>query len=321
MPDKYLITGGAGFIGSNLANHLIEHGQEVVVLDNFSTGKHENIDELRQSDQCRLIIGDVRDAEILLTAMQDCRAVFHLAALGSVPRSLAEPLTVFDVNVRGTVNVLECARQCNINRIVFASSGSVYGGQLSIPMDESVSLLPSSPYAASKSAAEAYMVAYSKSYEVETVTLRYFNVFGPRQDLNRSYPAVIPSFIKSIMQGKQPTIYGDGEQTRDFCHVENVCHATWLAAHALPGCCDGLPINIGSGESHTVNDIFIAIKKQLDLEVEPEYLAIRPGDVKYSIADISLAREKFGYMPCKNFADGLEATIKWYVKMLRTQTA
>jgi UDP-glucose 4-epimerase len=316
MKEKYLVTGGAGFIGSNLVRFLLERGQEVVVLDDLSSGKRENIDSLLVVGQCRLIVGDIRDPDVVPQAMRDCRAVFHLAAIGSVPRSVTDPVTSFDVNVRGTANILECAKVCGIKRIVFASSGSVYGGVGNTPLSESTPVAPASPYAASKAAGEAYFKAYAQSYGMETVPLRYFNVYGPRQNWKRLYPPVIPTFVQSILAGKSPIVYGTGNQTRDFCHVENICHANWLAAHIPPEQCDGSPVNIGCGVSHTVNDILEYLKGQFSQNIGAEYQPARPGDVEHSVSNIALARQKLGYEPRVEFVEGVKTTVAWYIETI-----
>ena len=311
-PSKYLVTGGAGFIGSNLVRFLLDKGQHVVVLDDFSRGKQENIDELFGTGRLHLIRGDIRNAAVVSRAMEDCRAVFHLAAFGSIPLSVADPIVNFDVNVNGTLTVLESARKCGIKRIVFASSASVYGGASIGPASERLAIFPTSPYAASKATCEAYLKAYATTYGMETVPLRYFNIFGPRQDDTQEFPGVVPSFIKNILEGVTPVIYGDGNQTRDFCHVENACIANWLAANAPAHCCDGNPVNVGCGESYTVNDILTFLKNKFGSGLNPRHEATRAGDVYHTTADISLIRDKFGYEPQVGFCEGLEATATWY---------
>ena len=308
MKNKYLITGGAGFIGSNLADYLLKRGQEVVVFDDLSSGKRENLD----LGTVELIEGDIRDLKTLAKAMHGCRAVFHLAAIGSVPRSVVDPLLFFDVNVNGTVNVLEAARKHGIKRLVFASSGSVYGGCKNGPLQEHMPIAPASPYAASKATCEAYMKVYTKSYDMETVSLRYFNIFGPRQDLDRTHVPVIPAFVKSIATGQEPVIYGDGYQTRDFCHVDNVCLANWLAATAPKECCNGSSINIGCGESHTVNEIFSLLTSLFHTAIPAQHHDTRIGDTYHSVADITLARQVLSYEPCVSFMSGLHSTAMWY---------
>ena len=308
--SRYLITGGAGFIGSNLARYVLSQGSQVVVLDNFSTGKRENIAEIL--DHITLIEGDMRNANDVATAMEGCDAIFHQGALGSVPRSIDDPVTSHDVNVNGTINVLETARDKGIKRIVFAASSSAYGNQQDSPKHENMPVLPISPYAASKTACEAYMQAYSDAFGLETVSLRYFNVFGPRQDPFGAYAAVIPAFVSKLLKNESPVVYGDGEQSRDFCYIDNVCRANWLAAHAPAENCDGRPLNIACHESVTLNQILRKLRALLETDVPAVYQPERAGDVKHSLADIRRAEEKIGYFPLVKFDEGLEKAIDWY---------
>ena len=308
--SKYLITGGAGFIGSNLAGYILDKGHDVVVLDNFATGKRENLTEIE--DRIVLIDGDVRNREQADQAVGGCAAVFHQAALASVPRSVEHPWASHDVNVNGTVTVLEAARAAGVRRVVFAASSSAYGDQKTSPKHEAMQSLPISPYAAQKVACEMYMQAYAAAYGMETVALRYFNVFGPRQDPNGAYAAVIPAFVSRLLRGEAPIVHGDGEQSRDFCHIANVCEANWLAAHAPAENCDGRPMNIACNQAASLNQILAKLKELLDVDVPPEYGPPRPGDVKHSLADISLAKEKIGYEPFVYFDEGLERAIDWY---------
>jgi len=312
--SKYLVTGGAGFIGSNLARFILAKGHEVVILDNFATGKRENLTEI--ADKIQLVEGDIRDRKTAEKAMNGCTAVFHEGALGSVPRSIDEPVTSHDVNVNGTVNILETARALGVKRIVFAASSSAYGNQPLSPKQEDMPVLPISPYASSKVACEAYLQAYAAAYQMETVSLRYFNVFGPRQDPFGAYAAVIPAFVSSLLKGKPPTVYGDGEQSRDFCYIDNVCHANWLAAHASAENCDGRPLNIACNESVTLNQILSKLQQLLGTNIEAIYTSERPGDVKHSLADIRRAKEKIGYEPLVRFNEGLETAIDWYKENL-----
>lgn len=307
---KYLITGGAGFIGSNLARFVLEKGGEVVVLDNFATGKRENLTGIM--DKITLIEGDIRNRQDVDCAMNGCCAVFHQGALGSVPRSVDDPITSHDVNVNGTICVLEAARKKGVKRIVFAASSSAYGDQPVSPKVEDMPVLPISPYAASKVACEAYMQAYAKVYQMETVSLRYFNVFGPRQDPFGAYAAVIPAFVSALLKGQSPTVYGDGEQSRDFCYIENVCQANWLAANAPAANCTGEPINIACYEAVTLNQILKKLQQLLSTDVSAVYTEERPGDVKHSLADIRRAKERIGYTPLVMFDQGLEKAIDWY---------
>ncbi|MDR1384744.1 MAG: SDR family oxidoreductase [Planctomycetaceae bacterium] len=308
--SKYLVTGGAGFIGSNLARFILAQGHDVVILDNFATGKRENLTEI--VDQIQLIEGDIRDRKATEKAMRDCAAIFHQGALGSVPRSIDDPVTSHDVNVNGTINVLETARALGVKRIVFAASSSAYGNQPVSPKQEDMPVLPISPYAASKTACEAYLQAYAAAFQMETVSLRYFNVFGPRQDPFGAYAAVIPAFVASLLKAQPPTVYGDGEQSRDFCYIDNVCQANWLAAHATAENCDGRPMNIACNESVTLNQILTKLQQLLNTNIPPIYTSERPGDVKHSLADIRCAKEKIGYEPLIRFNEGLERAIDWY---------
>ena len=316
--SRYLITGGAGFIGSNLARFILSQGHEVVVLDNFSTGKRENIVEILdqriagRNAPFTLMEGDIRNKNDVAEAMKDCVAIFHQAALGSVPRSIDDPATSHDVNVNGTINILETARVRGIRRIVFAASSAAYGNQPTSPKQEDMPVMPISPYAANKVACEAYMQAYASVYVMETVSLRYFNVFGPRQDPFGAYAAVIPAFVSLLLKNESPIVFGDGEQSRDFCYIDNVCRANWLAAHAPAENCDGKPINIACNESVTLNQILGKLRELLQTDIPAVYQPKRAGDVKHSLADIRRAKEKIGYTPQVMFDEGLEKAIGWY---------
>jgi nucleoside-diphosphate-sugar epimerase len=312
---KYLITGGAGFIGSNLARYILDKGHEVVVLDNFATGKRENIAEI--IDKITLVEGDIRDKSAVDVAVSGCVAIFHQGALGSVPRSMADPITSHDANVNGTLTVLQSAREANIKRIIFAASSSAYGEQPESPKIETMPVLPISPYAASKAACEAYLQAYAAAYKMETVSLRYFNVFGPRQDPFGAYAAVIPAFVSKILRDEQPEVFGDGEQTRDFCYIENVCYANWLAANAPPENCNGRPMNIACNAAVSLNQILNKLQKLMNKTVKPIYKPQRAGDVKHSLADIALAQKMIAYKPLVYFDEGLEKAINWYTENLR----
>jgi UDP-glucose 4-epimerase len=307
---KYLITGGAGFIGCNLARFILGKGHEVIVLDNFSTGKRENLTEIL--DKITLIEGDIRHRETLNRAVQGAVAIFHEAALASVPASVADPMTAHDVNVNGTINVLEAARAAGIKRIVFAASSAAYGDNPLSPKLETMCPVPISPYAANKIAGECYLQAYAAAYGMETVSLRYFNVFGPHQDPFGAYAAVIPAFVINIIRKQRPQVFGDGEQTRDFCYIENVCHANWLAAHAAAEHCNGAPINIACNAAVSLNQILDKLKSLMKSDIQAEYLPPRVGDIKHSLAGVDLAKEKIGYTPLVYFDEGLERAINWY---------
>jgi UDP-glucose 4-epimerase len=305
---KVLVTGGAGFIGSHLVRALLLRGDEVRVLDNFSTGNRANLDQL----EVDLVEGDLRSYERVATAVRGAEVVFHEGALPSVPRSIQDPLTSTAVNVEGTLNVLLAARDAGVRRVVFASSSSVYGNAPGMPRRESQPVAPLAPYAVSKLAAEQYCIVSNRVFGVETVALRYFNVFGEYQDPRSGYAAVIPKFIRMMLDGERPTIFGDGETSRDFTHVENVVEAN-LAAAAEPAAA-GRVMNIAVGSSHTLNELVSALQSLLDSELEPEYGLPRPGDVSESLADVSLARELLGYEPRVEFEEGLQRTIAWIVE-------
>jgi UDP-glucose 4-epimerase len=305
---KVLVTGGAGFIGSNLALALLARGHEVRLLDNFSTGHRSNLEPL----DAELVEGDLRSYERVAAAVSGIEVVFHQGALPSVPRSIQDPLTSTAVNVEGTLNVLLAARDAGVRRVVFASSSSVYGDAPGMPRRESQPLAPLAPYAVSKLAAEQYCVVANRVFGVETVALRYFNVFGERQDPLSGYAAVIPKFIRVMLDGRPPTIFGDGETSRDFTHIENVVEAN-LAAAVEPAAA-GRVMNIAVGSSHTLNELVGMLQRLLGSDLEPEYGPPRPGDVTASLADVSLARELIGYEPSVDLEEGLERTIAWIVE-------
>ena len=307
---KYLVTGGAGFIGCNLARYILDKGHDVVVLDNFATGKRENLTEI--AEKIDLIEGDIRDRDIVDRAIDGCAAIFHEAALGSVPRSMEDPATSHDVNVNGTVTILDAARAAGVKRVVFAASSSAYGERPESPKHEGMAPLPISPYAANKVSCEAYMQAYAAGYGMETVCLRYFNVFGPHQDPEGAYAAVIPAFVSRLLAGQAPVVYGDGEQSRDFCYIENVCNANWLAANAPPETCSGKVMNIACNAKTSLNEILALLKELLGSDIEATYEDERLGDVKHSLADVSLAGEAIGYEPQIFFDEGLRKSIDWY---------
>lgn len=307
---RYLVTGGAGFIGCNLVRFLLDRAHEVVVLDNFSTGKRENLAGL--AGRIRLVEGDVRDRAAVDACVSGCDAIFHEAALGSVPRSVAEPELSHDVNVNGTLTVLEAARAAGVRRVVFAASSSAYGEQEESPKHEAMVPAPISPYAAGKVACEMYLRAYAAVYGMQTLCLRYFNVFGPHQDPSGAYAAVIPAFVSRLLRGQGPVVYGDGEQSRDFCYIDNVCQANYLAATAPPGVCDGRALNIACHQATTLNEILSLLGELLGTKVQAVYEPARAGDVKHSLAAIDAAREAIGYQPTVFFREGLTRAIGWY---------
>jgi UDP-glucose 4-epimerase len=305
---KALVTGGAGFIGSNLSHALLERGDEVRVLDNFSTGHRSNLDGL----EVDLVEGDLRSYERVAAAVHGVEVVFHQGALPSVPRSIQDPLTSAATSVEGTLNVLLAARDAGVRRVIFASSSSVYGNAPGMPRHEGLPVAPLAPYAVSKLAAEQYCMVANRVYGVETVALRYFNVFGERQDPLSGYAAVIPKFIRIMLDGDRPTIFGDGETSRDFTHIENVVEANLASADAPAAA--GRVMNIAIGHSHTLNELVETLRRLLDSDIEPDYADPRPGDVPESLADVSLARELIGYEPRVDFEEGLQRTIAWIVE-------
>jgi UDP-glucose 4-epimerase len=298
---KVLVTGGGGFIGSNLVRALVERGDDVRVLDNFSTGNRHNLDEV--AGDVDVVEGELRSYERVHAATRGVELVFHQGALPSVPRSVQDPLTTSAVNVEGTLNVLLAARDEGIRRVVFASSSSVYGNSGSLPRIESQHPDPISPYAVSKLAAERYCVSFGRVYELETVALRYFNVFGPNQDPSSQYAAVVPRFIAAIGDGRPVPVHGDGTQSRDFTYVANVIEANLLAADA--GGINGAVLNIATGRQTSVNELVDEIGRVLGREGEKEYLPQRAGDVRDSWADVTAARELLGWEPRVSLEDGL----------------
>jgi UDP-glucose 4-epimerase len=305
---RALVTGGAGFIGSNLVAELLQLGHEVKVLDNFSTGHRSNLTGF--DDDVELVEGDLRSYERVHHAVRGCEVVFHQGALPSVPRSVQDPITSNEVNVCGTLNVLLAARDADVRRVVFASSSSIYGDLPGLPRVETLPVGPAAPYAVSKLAAEQYCLVADKVYGIEAVALRYFNVFGRRQDPNSHYSAVIPKFITALGKGESPVIYGDGEQSRDFTHIDNVVQANLLAASA-PGA-PGAAFNIATSESHSLNELVDTLNRLMGTDIPAVHGQPRPGDVRASWADISRARSVLGYDPTVSFEDGLRATIEAY---------
>ena len=301
---KSLVTGGAGFIGSNLVRALLERGDDVRVLDNFSTGRRTNLDGHR--GDIELVEGELRSYERVHAAVRGCELVFHLGALGSVPRSVQDPLTTSAVNVEGTLNVLLAARDEGVRRVVFASSSSVYGNADELPLRESLPLDPISPYGVAKLAAERYCVSFSRVYDFETVVLRYFNVFGPRQDPGSQYAAVVPLFITAVAQGEPVTIFDDGEQSRDFTYVDNVVDANLRAAEAEGA--NGRIFNVSAGTPTSVNQLAETIAELLGKTLEKTYLPPRSGDLRNSWADPRDAREVLGWEPHVGLEEGLRRT-------------
>jgi len=308
-----LITGGAGFIGSNMVRFLLDKGQKVRVLDNFETGKRKNLAEI--ADKIELIEGDIRDKAKVQQAVKDVEVVYHLAALGSVPRSMKDPATTHDVNVNGLFTVLLAARDAKVRKIVFSSSSSVYGQSEVLPQHEDLPLAPISPYGASKAIGEIYFRAFYETYGLQSVCLRYYNVFGPRQDPTSQYAAAISLFVSALMRDKSPRIFDDGEQSRGFTYIENVMQANWLAANAKETHCEAM--NISTENAVTVNTVVNTIRKLLGKEnIKPVYAPPRPGDIKHSLADIKKAKELIGYTPFVSFEEGIAKAINWYKENL-----
>ena len=306
MSDLYLVTGGAGFIGSHIVDELLDRGHRVRVLDNFATGRRENLAHV--ADDIELVEGDIQSYERVHNAAKGADYVIHEAALPSVPRSIQDPLTTHQVNTTGTLNVLLAARDGGVKRVVIASSSSVYGANEQLPKREDMMLLPISPYGVSKLTAERYCMAFSRVYGTETAALRYFNVFGPRQNPFSQYSAVVPKFIDIALKGERPIIHGDGSQTRDFTYVRNVVDGT-LAAATAPGA-SGHAMNVACGASNSLLDLVDVIGRVLGEKVECDYEPERIGDIHDSYADVSLARELLGYEPRVCLEDGIKLMVE-----------
>jgi UDP-glucose 4-epimerase len=304
----FLVTGGAGFIGSHIATALVERGDTVRVLDNFSTGHRDNLAHL--AGDVEVLEGDLRDPGVVAAAVKGVECIFHEAALASVPRSVAAPLETNSACVTGTLTLLVEANKAGVRRVVYAGSSSAYGDQAGDTKREDQLPAPLSPYAAAKLAGEYYGHALWSTYGLETVTLRYFNVFGPRQDPQSEYSAVIPLFVTAMLAGRQPIIFGDGRQSRDFTFVQNVVHGNLLAANANDVA--GKTINVACGEETDLLDLIAAINANLGTNIEPRFESPRPGDVRSSRADISRARKLLGYAPPVDFREGLRRSIDYY---------
>ena len=309
----FLITGGAGFIGSHIVDELARRGECVRVLDNFSTGKHGNLQSAisYQRSRVEVIEGDIRDLGTLHQAMHGVDYVLHQAALPSVPRSVADPVTTNEVNVNGTLNVLIAARDAHVKRIVYASSSSVYGNSPVLPKHEGMPTAPLSPYAVSKLASENYCQAFHQVYGLPTVALRYFNVFGPRQDPTSQYSAAIPKFVTALLHGEPPTIYGDGTQSRDFTYVANVVQANLLACEREEAI--GQVMNVACGERYTLLDLCRELAALTGKTLQPTFAPPRAGDVKHSLAAIDRASQLLGYRSIVDWQEGLRRTVEWYV--------
>jgi UDP-glucose 4-epimerase len=307
---NYLVTGVAGFIGSAIVRALVQRGDQVRGLDDFSTGKRENIAGLESKLDFRE--GSLLDAATLSQACQGIDCVFHQAALPSVPKSVAEPKLTNSVNVEGTLNLLIAARDAGVKRVVYAASSSAYGDSEVLPKHEGMVPRPISPYAVQKLTSEHYMQVFAGVYGLETVSLRYFNIFGPRQDANSQYSAVLAKFITLMLQGQSPTIYGDGEQSRDFTFVDNAVKANLLAAAAPAAEVSGKVFNIATGSRFSLNQTYQMLQRILGFRGAVQYAPARTGDVKHSLADISLARKHLRYSPEVGFEEGLKLTVDWY---------
>ena len=307
-----MVTGGAGFIGSHLVHELVGAGREVVVLDDFSTGQRENLDEVM--DRIRLVEGDIRDPAACREAISGADYVLHQAALPSVPRSVKDPESSHEVNATGTLNVLVAARDTGARRVVYAASSSAYGNTEELPKHEGMRPRPLSPYAASKLAGEMYCSAFTASYGLETVALRYFNIFGSRQDPESAYAAVIPKFVTCALAGERPVIFGDGEQTRDFTHVDNAVFANLRGCTAPADRAAGRAFNVGCGGRISINELWRRIREATGATVEPWHDAPRQGDVRDSLASIAAGQEALGYEIVVDLADGIRRTVDWYAE-------
>ena len=315
--SRYLVTGGAGFIGSHLVEALLKKGQTVRVLDNFATGKRANLEGIIARNRIAagdphltVIEGDIRDPKVCAEAVRGVDYVLHQAALPSVPRSIIDPVGTTAVNVTGTLNLLWAAKEAKVKRFVFASSSSVYGDTPVLPKVESIPPNPLSPYAVSKLAGEQFCKVFHRAYGLPTVALRYFNVYGPRQDPESQYAAVIPRFVSALKAGKTVTIYGDGKQSRDFTFIDDCVRANLLACrsrHAV-----GEAMNIAYGRRTTINALFAEIARLLKVSAEPEYAEARPGDVKHSLADLHRAEALLGYTPNTDIKSGLKRVVAWW---------
>lgn len=313
---RFLVTGGAGFIGSNLCEAITDMGYQVRCLDNLSTGKQENVDFLQERKNYAFMKGDIRDLDTCMAACEGIDFVLHQAAWGSVPRSIEMPLLYEDINIRGTLNMMEASRQQGVKKFVYASSSSVYGDHPVLPKVEGQEGNLLSPYALTKRTDEEYGKLYKKLYGLDTYGMRYFNVFGRRQDPDGAYAAVIPKFIRQLLHGEAPTINGDGRQSRDFTYIDNVIEANLKACQADSEAA-GEAFNIAYGGREYLIDIYYNLCKALEKDVEPNFGPDRPGDIKHSNADITKARKLLGYDPDYDFAEGIKLAIDWYREHLQ----
>jgi nucleoside-diphosphate-sugar epimerase len=314
---RYLVTGGAGFIGSNLVAALTAAGERVRVLDNLVTGRWEHLDGIAEQSLIERLEGDIRDAAAVARAAEGVEVIFHQAALGSVPRSVDTPIESDEVNTGGTVTVLDVARRQGVRRVLFAASSAAYGETPALPKREDMAPMPMSPYAVTKLAAEHYLKVFADIYGLETINLRYFNVFGPNQTPDGAYAAAIPRFIEAALAGRPITIFGDGEQTRDFCYIDNTVRANLLAASS-PKKLAGEVVNIAGGRRIGLNDLCREIGRVMGHDVVVEHVAPRAGDIRHSLADVGAARALLGYEPLVRWEDGLAPTLA-YLRALRTE--
>src|SRR2546426_11543357 len=308
----YVVTGGGGFIGSHIVEELLRRNETVKVIDNFSTGKRENVEPF--ANRAEVIEADIAEAKNLAQFLKGADYVIHQAAIPSVPKSIVDPVSSHNANVNGTLNLLVAARQADVKRVVYASSSSLYGDSPTLPKHEGMMPNPLSPYGAQKLFGEMYCQVFTRAYGLETVSLRYFNVFGPRQDATSQYSGVLALFIPPVLQGRRPTIYGDGLQSRDFTYVKNVADANLLAC-TVPGVA-GQVFNVACGDRITVNSMLQQINKITGKDITPIYADPRAGDIKHSQADITRAKEHLGFQPTVSFEEGLRNTIEWYRRNL-----
>jgi UDP-glucose 4-epimerase len=316
--ETYLVTGAAGFIGRSIAAELLARGKKVRGIDNFVTGKHENLRGLEAMD---FIEADINDAEAVAKACHGVECIFHEAAIPSVPRSIEDPVASNHAGVSGTVQLLVAAKNAKVRRVVYAGSSSVYGNTPTLPKQEQMQPSPISPYAVTKLAGELYMQSFARVYGLETVVIRYFNVFGPYQDPTSHYSGILAIFTMKMLAGEIPTIYGDGEQSRDFTFIQNVVHGNLLASEAPAERVSGKVFNVATGNRVTLNQTVEILRRATGYTGEVRYAAERSGDVKHSLADISRAKESFGYEPLVNFKEGIERTVAWYKTAAETANA
>jgi nucleoside-diphosphate-sugar epimerase len=314
---RYLVTGGAGFIGSNTVDELVRRGHSVVVLDDLSAGKEENLAEVR--NKITFIKGSITDIEVIRKAIYEAEYVIHLAARTSVPRSMKDPVETNRINIDGTLNVLMAARDAKVKRIVFAASSSAYGETPTLPKREDMQPMPISPYGVTKYVGELYAQTFGRCYGLENVCLRYFNIFGPRQDPTSPYSGVLAKFCTAFLEDTEPVIYGDGSQSRDFTFVDNAVHANLLACEAPNA--SGKVFNVGTGARITLNDIVDTLGRISGKPLAARYDPARDGDIRDSQADITRARDYLGYEPLVHFDEGLERTFEWYRTVAHTKTA